>query len=64
MIPRQVKPGQIVLVDEDAAWREILIPGSAPSIPHEKWAPVYPGGDALCVVADLSDDDEHQDPNT
>ena len=59
MIPRQLRPGQIVLVDENEAWREILVPGSRPTIPEpQDWTPVFPGDDALCVVRDLSADEE------
>jgi hypothetical protein len=63
MIPRPVKGGYVVLVDETTAWRELLQMRPPPvSFPQKDPSVVYPGSDALCTVEDLSRRDDESAP--
>ena len=54
MLTREVFPGMFVLVDEDTAWRELLL--GVPAIVADTPRPITikPGNNALCLVEDLS----------
>jgi hypothetical protein len=54
MIARQVSPGLIVYVSEEAVWRELLL-GERPSIPsppERLW--LGPDNTRLCLVEELA----------
>jgi hypothetical protein len=54
MLTREVLPGMFVLVDEDTAWRDLLL--GVQAVVTEASTPfiVKPGSNALCLVEDLS----------
>lgn len=55
MLPREVSPGSVILVDEETAWKELLL-GIKPIMPEAaEFSAIYPGNRSLCLVEDLSD---------
>ncbi|MBM4398033.1 MAG: hypothetical protein FJ087_20395 [Deltaproteobacteria bacterium] len=58
MIPREIRPGVVVLVSEEEAWAELLT-GARPRVEESRTRIVVkPGDDALCLVEDRGVTDE------
>lgn len=57
MIPRELRPGVLVLVDEDTVWRELLAqvrPQATEQASEPLSDAAYPGSNSLCTVRDLA----------
>jgi len=54
MIPREIKPGVLILVSEEDVWEELLTGRKVDFETSVAPFVVRPGSDALCIVDDLS----------